>query len=922
MVERVFDVKHPMGWQSVFFCGCLSLAVLICGGLAGSGAQGGQSIAMGRLAGLSGEPQDAVVDAYHVGQLWVGDGSLIRDAILVTADGKIVSVGPRAEVTVPAGARLHRLEDQVMMPGLVIAETSLAEGGRDDEYAVSPQVQAVDGFDFFEPRADLLAAGITTVQLSPGSARLMPGQGSVIKLAGDSLEQRVLSRSESVRILLTQAAFSPPTIYEPPVGAVSEVRPLLPTQPQLAGTLSGAVAGLRALMDAANELSPDGGEAVEELPVRALSDAWKSGATFRITARTDAELRAAIEWCEAYELKRLMVRPSTSQALAAADWSDSAWRGVVLSPGVRPGRLGGRWGWTDDNDDSAAKVESAWEIAAALVAAGAQEKLAIAVESDQDLVHVRYLAALFQRAGLSEGDVLRMLTDNPARMMGVADRVGRLAVGMDADFVVLSGSPLANSTRVEATYISGAEVYLAPVSEDTTVIAAAQVYSNGQWVDGGKVAVRGGKVVGVGATVSAPMDARLEKFAGAYVVPGFLDLGTSVGWGAPVSDRLGLQTKLGDFLAVDDQEVAAARRGGITTGLLSSTSLPSPVVAFKMLDRPRVLRDPVAVRFEVKGNLTQTESTVRRTLQGAKDYHESWNRYEAARSEYEQQLKSYEAAKAKWDAEQKAKAEAAASEKENSEKESGETVNGGDSSAQRESTGPQTPGAKPAQDKPAQDKPAQDKPAQDKPAQDKPDGAAVASSEPVAPKEPEKPKLQEALEPYRLLFRAEIPAIVETSDALATRLALRLFRSDFGLETILVVSEQGEQVYQEIADAGAKSIVGPELMREVDGRWMNAPQQLAAVGVPFGFQSKAAGASAGLPYLVGFSVNQGLADHDALGALSSIAADLFGLSGVGTLVQGSDADLVVWSGQPFEPGSEVVAVMIDGQWVYRRAETP
>src|SRR5205085_755124 len=59
----------------------------------------------------------------------------------------------------------------------------------------------------------------------------------------------------------------------------------------------------------------------------------------------------------------------------------------------------------------------------------------------------------------SPADVLRMLTADAAQILGVADRVGTLAAGKDADFVVLSGEPFALHTRVRAVYVEGQPAY-------------------------------------------------------------------------------------------------------------------------------------------------------------------------------------------------------------------------------------------------------------------------------------------------------------------------------------------------------------------------------------------------------------------------------------------------------------------------------
>ena len=57
---------------------------------------------------------------------------------------------------------------------------------------------------------------------------------------------------------------------------------------------------------------------------------------------------------------------------------------------------------------------------------------------------------------------------------------------------------------------------------------------------------------------------------------------------------------------------------------------------------------------------------------------------------------------------------------------------------------------------------------------------------------------------------------------------------------------------------------------------------------------------------------------DALAGLTAWPAELLGLDDrIGGIAAGRDADLVVLSGPPFELTSRVLAVMIDGQWVYQ-----
>lgn len=57
--------------------------------------------------------------------------------------------------------------------------------------------------------------------------------------------------------------------------------------------------------------------------------------------------------------------------------------------------------------------------------------------------------------GLDEHDALKLVTANPARQLGLGDRIGRLAEGLDADLVIWNGPPLATTSRVDQTWIDG-----------------------------------------------------------------------------------------------------------------------------------------------------------------------------------------------------------------------------------------------------------------------------------------------------------------------------------------------------------------------------------------------------------------------------------------------------------------------------------
>jgi imidazolonepropionase-like amidohydrolase len=106
-----------------------------------------------------------------------------------------------------------------------------------------------------------------------------------------------------------------------------------------------------------------------------------------------------------------------------------------------------------------------------LAAAG----ITVAIATDHPVVPVHLLivqAALAVRDGLDRETALRAVTINPARIMRVADRIGSLAPGKDADVTVWSGDPLDVMSRVEFACIAGREVYRYDYAARSGVFAA------------------------------------------------------------------------------------------------------------------------------------------------------------------------------------------------------------------------------------------------------------------------------------------------------------------------------------------------------------------------------------------------------------------------------------------------------------------
>ena len=95
-----------------------------------------------------------------------------------------------------------------------------------------------------------------------------------------------------------------------------------------------------------------------------------------------------------------------------------------------------------------------WETPGVLAKAGCQ----VSIITDAPVIPQEYLplcAGLAVRAGMEPFAALKAITINAAKHAGIADRVGSLEVGKDADIVIADGCPFEVSTKIKYVLIDG-----------------------------------------------------------------------------------------------------------------------------------------------------------------------------------------------------------------------------------------------------------------------------------------------------------------------------------------------------------------------------------------------------------------------------------------------------------------------------------
>lgn len=577
--------------------------------------------------------------ALRAGSVHVVDGGrVIENGVVLVRDGKIVAVG--SDVVVPPGARVVDYgPDAVLTPGLVAADSNYG-APRPDERTADPFLRALDNFDPYASYVFALQEGVTTTYLAPARNRLVAGVGAVVKLAGDTdVEARLLRDPAAIHGSLGLDARNTPGYWRPPVPATADIGIGLVKQ-ELPRSLAGAVVAFRELFalaqgssgaPAEDEYGPGVGEELRSL--------MKQRVPWRITADSAPEIRALVDLFA--KNGQSFVVDGANEAADVAKEIAAAGASVIVDAPLTPNRPGLDRG--KDPDTRWPRFDAASKLAEAGV------RFAIAPPQTGSASDLRLAAQLLSRGGLDPEVALRAITLSAAEILGVADRVGSLAPGKDADIAVFSGHPLQGGA-VLATWVDGEVAFdvddmaragayddakeFAPEQQSTTVIQVDELHlGDGTVYSPGEVLVSGGKIRAVGKTVGRPSGARVVR--GAAAMPGMIDalghLGLEGSQKVPAT-----RFDMSRIVEPGDRVDRLVAKAGVTTVALAPRGISrsgAPVMAYKPAgDDPdsMVVDTPAALRFAwAERNRRDSGNALRERLKKAVEYAKRWDEYES-----------------------------------------------------------------------------------------------------------------------------------------------------------------------------------------------------------------------------------------------------------------------------------------------------
>ncbi|NLC69633.1 MAG: amidohydrolase [Clostridiaceae bacterium] len=386
------------------------------------------------------------------GKIYTMAGNVYENGYILVDGGKIARVGEekdcpdekdfdcKCSMVIDAGGKY-------VLPGFIDAHCHVGmwedstgfEGadGNESTDPVTPQLRAIDGIyhldrTFVEAREN----GVTTVVTGPGSANVIGGQFAALKTYGKSVDDMIIKEPVAIK-----AAFgeNPKRTY-----GGNKKMPLtrMATAALLRENLKKALE-YKKTMESDNKESEGKEKTKFDMKMDALLKVLNKEVPLKAHAHRADDILTAIRIAKEFDINITIEHCTEGKYV----------KDILIKEGI-PAIIGP---FLTDRSKVELKNLSV-KTPGILSKAG----IKVAIMTDHPVIPVQNLwlcAAMAVREGMEEEEALKAITINAAEITGIADRVGSLEPGKDADIVIFNGHPFDIKTRVVTTIINGEVIY-------------------------------------------------------------------------------------------------------------------------------------------------------------------------------------------------------------------------------------------------------------------------------------------------------------------------------------------------------------------------------------------------------------------------------------------------------------------------------
>ena len=364
---------------------------------------------------------------------------IYENGTVLVDHGKIVSVG---NVEVPENAEVVDCSGKWITPGLIDAHTHISTfnepqtmpGSYDGNEITNPNTSFVRGIDALNPFDMAIRAareaGFTTCYTGPGSANVIGGTGLSFKCKkGTTVYDIAIEGSEMMKMALGE---NPKRCYGP-----NKIMPM--TRMGTGAVLREALYNAKQYSDELLEAEKDPSKKVKkDFKLDALVPVVRKEMKCRIHCHQADDIVTAIRIAEEFNLDYSIEH--CTEGYKILDFLKEKKITAVVGPLLMGPMKMEIWGC---RQDTPAKMEEAGI------------NFCLTADDSSATKWLPVHVGIAMKNGLSFEAAMESVTIRPAKLLGLADRMGSIEVGKDADLAIFSGMPFSNLTLCKATMIDG-----------------------------------------------------------------------------------------------------------------------------------------------------------------------------------------------------------------------------------------------------------------------------------------------------------------------------------------------------------------------------------------------------------------------------------------------------------------------------------
>lgn len=377
--------------------------------------------------------------------IYTAEDNAIENGFLTIDNGIITAIGNMSQYKA-SGDQTVDLGGKRIYPGFIDAHTHLGmwedglgfegDDGNEIGQTTSASLRAIDAINSFDRCfTEAHEAGVTTVVTGPGSANPIGGAMAAIKTTGGCVDNLILRFPVSMKMALGE---NPKKVY-------SERDETPVTRMATAKVIRESLAKAKRYSDSVRRASESDEYDLPEFDAEceALMPVVRGELPVHIHAHRRDDIFTGIRIAKEFGLQFVIVHATEGHMVA----EELAARGVDVFNGP----------FLCDRSKPEL-VNQTPKAPGILSAAGVR----LAIVTDHPVIPIQYLplcAGLAVREGMEYDSALRAITVNPARLLGLDDRIGSLRPGKDADFSVFDCDPLTLAAKPLAVFIDGKAVH-------------------------------------------------------------------------------------------------------------------------------------------------------------------------------------------------------------------------------------------------------------------------------------------------------------------------------------------------------------------------------------------------------------------------------------------------------------------------------